>query len=125
MKPLSLPGKPLCRETREEHARRGQLTLEFLILFVAALALLSILAGSLASLGAKAGANGNDHQGVMGARSLAQAVQSSCSAGMNMSSDFSRFGIPYSVEGGHFHAGRGSRVIELEGLFDYDGTEPA
>jgi hypothetical protein len=104
--------------------RRGQVTVEFLLIFGASLALISILAASLSAEEKAARDRGADIEMIMKAESAARAIEAMMHASADMKFDFREEGIYHSVEGGIFHASYQGKVIEIRGVFIYDKAEP-
>jgi hypothetical protein len=103
----------------------GQAGAEALLLFIASLMVVSILAMAVLSRAGQARAEGAESGKIMAASAASMAVSAACSSGLNMSTDLSREGILFSVENGRLHVPYGSGVIEMDGVFLYDATEPS
>lgn len=103
---------------------RGQATLEALLSFLATLSMISILMMALSIQGKEAREKGMEFERIMISEAVARAVEASFYAGGDISMDFNKEGIAYSIEHGRFHVVHGSGVIEIGGVFLYDGSEP-
>ena len=103
---------------------KGQASIEYLIIFGASLALVSILAISLGEEEAMLRGKSDDMQMGLRCEAAARAIESSLSSGAQMRFDFVKEGVRYSIEGGRFHAAYKGKTIEIGGLFIYDQAEP-
>ena len=102
---------------------RGQATLEYIVIFGATIAIISIIAASLAAEGTVLRDRAGELEMAVKAESAARAVESMLRCG-DMELDFREEGVYHSVEHGRFHARCGDRMTEVGGVFRHDASEP-
>lgn len=101
---------------------KAQISLEFMFVFCLELIVLSTIGASLLAQHEQAQGKADDMGEVLKAESAARAVEAWLGTGMDM-----RFGfddVSYRVENGTFRMWHGGDIIEIEGVFDGDTTEP-
>jgi hypothetical protein len=107
---------------------KGQATMEALFSFLAMLAVVSIIVAAVSAQRAMISAKAGEMELVAAAESAARADEISLFSGMNMTFDSSKpgmgQGVARGVEQGYFHIPYDSRMIEIRGVFIYDGSEP-
>lgn len=103
---------------------RGQVSLEFLFLFGATLAVVMVLAGALIAHEKVVSGKIDDVERVSAAESAARAVEAALNSGSDMRFGFREEGIYYSVEQGRFHVVHEGKAIEVAGVFLDDSASP-
>jgi len=99
---------------------RGQATLEAMASFLATAAMITILSMAIIGQTAKARETAHSMEKISGSEGIAQALETCFLSGGNQTMDFNE----YRVENGSFLVSYGSQVIEADGVFAYDPTEP-
>ncbi len=105
-------------------ALRGQVSLEFLLIFTATLAVVSMMAAAIIAQSEAAEGKIGEAEAINKAGCAAAAVEAVLDAGGGMEFDFRDEGISYSVEKGKFHVRYRGKMIEVKGVFADDGAEP-
>lgn len=102
---------------------RGQATLEFLLAFAAAGAMVVLVAAALNA--EKAGVDRKEGElgDVAAVEGAVRAVETAAADG-GMSFDFRSEGVFYRVEGGNFRVSYRGKTIEKEGVFANETAEP-
>ncbi|NYZ74414.1 class III signal peptide-containing protein [Candidatus Micrarchaeota archaeon] len=103
---------------------RGQISVEFLLLFGATLAVVMVLAGALIAHEKAARDKIDDVERINAAESAARAVEAMLNSGSDMRFDFRDENIFYSVEQGKFHIVHEGKAIEVGGVFADDDSKP-
>ena len=101
---------------------RAQISLEFMLVFCLNLMALSIIGASLLMQHDGAKGKADEVAEVLKAESAARAVEAWLDCGMDMR--FQLKGVSYRVENGTFRMWHDNDIIEIEGIFDGDETEP-
>jgi len=102
----------------------ASLTLEAMFAFLALLALISSLGGEMMAQAHDAQERAEGVGGKMGAEAAARAVEAMLNSGADLRFDFRSEGVRYSLENGRFHVLYGDKVIEVEGVYADDDSEP-
>jgi archaellin len=104
--------------------RKGQVTIEFLLVFAASLAVISLLAGLLILQGREIAGKAEETVKISRAESAARAAEVAYRSGGELSVDFRDEDVSHSVENGRFHVEHDGRLIEIGGVFYDDAAEP-
>ncbi len=103
---------------------KGQVAVEFLLLFCATIAVVMVLAGALIAHETAASGKIDDLERINAAGSAARAVEAMLNSGSDMRFDFRDEGISYSVEQGKLHVIHEGKAIEVGGVFADDNSKP-
>jgi hypothetical protein len=103
---------------------RGQVTVEFLLLFGVSLAVVSALAIALIAHEGSARNKIDGMERINAAESATRAVEAMLNSGSDMRFDFRDEDIYYSVEQGKFHVIYEGKAIEVGGVFADDDSKP-
>lgn len=103
---------------------KGQISLEFLFLFCATLAVVTALAGAVIMHEKAVEGKMDDLERVAAAESAARAVEAALNSGSDMRFGFREEGIYYSVENSRFHMIHEGKAIEVAGVFLGDDAKP-
>lgn len=103
---------------------KAQVTVEFLLVFTATLAVMSMLAAAVLAQHEKAKGKTDDLECINSAESAARAVEAWLNTGIVMEFSFYDENVSYRIEGNSFHVTHESNVIETEGVFREDKHEP-
>ena len=99
-------------------------TIELLIIFAATLAVISVLSSALIVQKDKVQDSLEDYSKVRKVRDAARTVEIWMNNGMMSSLDFYDENISFRIEGGRFFARYEGKVIEVEGVFLHEDSEP-
>jgi hypothetical protein len=103
---------------------KAQATVEFLLVFTATLAVMSMLAAAVLVQHEKAIGKTDDLERINSAESAARAVEAWINTGIAMEFSFHEENVSYRIEGNSFHVTHEGNVIETNGVFREDGHEP-
>ena len=101
---------------------RGQLCIEFLLVILATLVMLSAMAGAMLSQRESAERRADEFMRINEAEGVARAVEAGLHGAGSLSSG--PFGIGYRIEAGALHSSSGGEAIEVRGVFIADPDEP-
>jgi hypothetical protein len=103
---------------------KGQATLEAMASFLATAAMITILSMAIIGQISKARETAYSMERISESEGMVRALETCFLSGGNQTMDFSGNRTQYRVENGRFLVPHGSQVIEAEGVFVYDATEP-
>jgi len=103
---------------------KAQVTAEFLFVFTATIILISVLASALIAQHEKAKETVVDFQRISNVKKAARTVEVWLNDRMITDLDFQEENISFRIEDDRFLVRHKGEIIEIEGVFEYDGTEP-
>jgi len=103
---------------------RGQASVEFLLMFTATLALISMLASAILSQNDSAKAKLDDFALINMAEGSARAIEAIERSGSDMRLDLNDERVRYRIENGRFYVEHEGKLIEVGGVFSEDDAEP-
>jgi len=103
---------------------RGQVSLEFLLMFSISLVLFSILGSVLLLEQEKLQQTSVDFQKISAVKRASFTVSLWLNNGQIYPLDFSSENIFFRMENDHFLVFHNGEIIETDGVFDYDDAEP-
>ncbi len=103
---------------------RAQVTVEFLMIFTATLLMVSLLSSALIAQHERVKETAEDLQRINAVKKAARTVEAWLNSGMVTDLDFYDEDIRFRVEGDRFLVMHDGKVIEVEGVFSHEDTEP-
>lgn len=103
---------------------RGQVAIEFLVVFALSLAVVSLLVGAVLLHSAKIRMKTDDLQRISQTEAAVRAIEVWLNSGIAMKFDFSEENVSYRVEQGRFRVEHEGKIIEIGGVFIENYTEP-
>ncbi len=101
---------------------KGQLGLEFMLVSLLTLLIVSAMAGALLGQREAALRKSSELLKISAAEAAARAIEAGLHGGGNVSSG--PMGLSYRIEGGALHAAAEEKEIEIRGVFIADADEP-
>ncbi len=96
--------------------KRGQATIEFMMIFLVTLITVMAIAASLVKAGEKAKETESVFSRIIAVEEATRAIEVTINSGIEM--DLKTPGVSSSIENGRLHVGYRGRIIEAEGIFD-------
>ena len=114
----------MAKNRKARKALAGQVSVEFLLMFTAALALISMLASAILSQNDSAKTKLDDFAMINLAEGSARAVEAVERSGSDMRLDMHDERVRYRIENGRFYVEHEGKLIEVGGVFSEDDAEP-
>jgi Fe-S cluster assembly ATPase SufC len=103
---------------------KGQATAEFLFVFTATIAVMSILTGALIAQNEVAQERIDEIEHIQKAEAAARALEAWMNSGITMKFGFHNEDVLYRIENDSFHVSHEGKIIEIGGVFHNDRSEP-